>query len=406
MYWYHCLLYILLIIVIIILIVAAYIKAKFKFWAIQPVFHVYDLKYYFFGKGVIMKELPEKNKYCNFKNIETLTYGKNIEDHQITKFLHFIILHYLQNKENKFIPKKENITPYFEGHSNPCYLSFYNEDELLVDSKEGSIINDKKIKSVMTGRPIHVVININNFDSHIFDAYYIDYLCVDKNNRKSGIAPQVIQTHEYNARHFNKKIQVSIFKREGELTGIVPLCVYNTYGFRMNGWTQPIDLPANYNLVECGPNNLHHLLDFMKKETTKFDIIMTTEITNLMELIKTKNIFVYLVICEDNVECAYFYRKTNTFIEEGIEGLCCFASIKDSDLDNEKFIQGFKVALWKICENSKTLRFAVVEDISHNNAIIENLKIRTTPSVVCPCAYFFYNFAYHTFHCSKVLIVN
>lgn len=393
-----------LIIVIIGLIVAAYIKSKFKFWTLQPVFHVYDLKYYFFGHGIIMNELPPKNKYCNFKDIETLTYGHNMSDHKLTKFIHFIIKNYLQNKENKFMPKKENIKAYFEGHNMPAYFSFYTEPEMIMDSKKGTIVEGKKLKSVMTGRPIHVV--INNSKGAIFDAYYIDYLCVDRNSRKSGVAPQTIQTHEYNARHLNKEIAVSLFKREGELTGIVPLCVYTTYGFPMNGWVHPTDLPANYNLIECGPNNLHYLLDFLKSENVQFDIVMTTAITNLQELIKTKNVTVYLVICEDEVQCAYFYRKTNTFIEEGIECCCCFASIKGRSLDNEIFIHGYKVALWKICAASKTLRFAVVEDISHNNAIIENLKKRTTPSITCPCAYFFYNFAYPTFHCSKVLIIN
>jgi hypothetical protein len=405
MYWYHALLYILLIVVIILLILMGYIKAKFKFWTLQPVFHVYDFKYYFFNKGIIMQELPEKNKYCNFKDIETLTYGKNISEHKLTKFLHFIRSNYLQNKENKFMPKKSNITAYFDGHNAPSYLSFYNDNEFLLDSKKGTMIEHKKIKSVMTGRPIHAIINKYAIPLE-FDAYYIDYLCVDANSRKSGIAPQMIQTHEYNARHLNKNIKVSIFKREGELTGIVPLCVYTTYGFPMNGWTQPIDLPANYNLIECGPNNIHHLFDFMKRENSRFDIVLTTAITNLQALIKSRNIFIYLVICEDEVQCVYFFRKTNTYIEEGIEGLCCFASIKSVDLDNEIFIQGYKVALWRICAASKTLRFAVIEDISHNNSIIENLKKRTTPSVVCPCAYFFYNFAYPTFHCSKVLIIN
>jgi len=371
---------------------------------------VYDLKYYFFGKGVIMKELPQKNKYCNFKNIETLTYGKNLSDHKLSKFIHFIRANYLQNKDNKFMPKKTNIAPYFEGHNNPCYFSFYNEDELIMDQKKGTLIEDKKIKSVMTGRPINVSINKTNTSckSDVFNAYYIDYLCVDKNSRKSGIAPQVIQTHEYNARHLNKKIQVCIFKREGELTGIVPLCVYNTYGFPMNGWIQPTDLPANYSLVECGPNNLHHLLDFIKRETNSntFDISMITETANLLQLIKTSNIYIHLIIEHDEVQCAYFYRKTNTYIEEGVEALCCFATIKASNLDDEIFVHGYKVALWKICSASKTLRYAVVEDISHNNSIIENLKKRTTPSVICPCAYFFYNYAYSTFHCSKVLIIN
>ena len=410
MYWYHALLYFLSAVILIILVFLAYIKTKFKFWAEQPVFHAYDVKYYFWGGGVIMEDLPPKNKYTNFKQIETLTYGKNLSEIQFTKFLHFIQAHYLQNKQNKFMPTKESISPYFEGHNHPCFFTFYNDDELLMDSKKGTIVEDKKVKSVMTGRPIRVVINktYTSRKAGFFDAYYIDYLCVDTSSRKSGVAPQVIQTHEYNARHLNHNIQVSIFKREGELTGIVPLCVYTTYGFPMNGWVQPNDLPANYSLIECGPNNMHHLLDFLKGQSAlkTFDIEMMTSPANLLELIKTKNITIYMVLCEDQVQCVYFYRKTNTFIEDGIEGLCCISSVKAADLDNEIFVHGYKVALWKICADSKTLRFAVVEDISHNNAIIENLKKRTTPTVVCPCAYFFYNFVYSTFHCSKVFIVN
>jgi hypothetical protein len=392
---------------VIILVIGAYIKIKFQFWALQPVFHVYDLKYYFY-QGIIMNELPQKNKYCNFKNIETLTYSKNLTDHKISKFIHFIRKNYLQNKENKFMPKKSNIIPYFEGHNNPCFFTFYNEDELLIDSKKSTPITSNKLISVMTSRPIHVAINKNKSNkSGFFDAYYVDYLCVDKSHRKSGIAPQMIQTYEYNSRHLNKKIQINIFKREGELTGIVPICVYNTYGFDMGGWVQPNDLPANYSLIECGKTNLHHLLDFMKRETeTSFDICMTTETANLLALINAKNIFVYMVIEEDEVQCVYFYRRTNTFMEKGVEALCCIASIKNNNLNNDIFVHGYKVAFWKICASTKTLRYSVVEDISHNNAIIENLKIRTTPAVVCPCAYFFYNFAYPTMKSNRIFIVN
>jgi hypothetical protein len=145
----------------------------------------------------------------------------------------------------------------------------------------------------MTGRPIHVV--INNKDA-FFDAYYIDYLCVDKNQRKNGIAPQMIQTHEYNARHLNKNIKVSIFKREGELTGIVPICVYSTYGFNVSTWTKPINLDAIYSLLEINAQNFHFLYDFIKNKSNKFDMIINTSVSNIIELIKTKNIFVYTIL--------------------------------------------------------------------------------------------------------------
>ena len=53
-----------------------------------------------------------------------------------TKFVHFICLHYLKNKENVFSPKKENIEPYFHGHNTKSFVTFYNEDQILMDLKK------------------------------------------------------------------------------------------------------------------------------------------------------------------------------------------------------------------------------------------------------------------------------
>ena len=401
---YQYLLYIILFIIIVILCIAAYIKIKYRFWCMQPVFHIYDFQYYLFPPGIIKYELPEKNKYCNFKNIETIKFD-NISEIKTTQLVNFIQTHYLQNKENKFIPKKENIIPYFQGHQCASLISFYYEDELLMDLKKGTTNPNTKIVSIMTTRPIHININNGSKDA-FFDAYYVDYLCVDKSWRKKGIAPQVIQTHHYNQRHINRKIQVSLFKREDELTGIVPLCVYNTYGFDMIQWNKTFDLAPYYSLIECGPSNIHHLIDFMKINTNKFEICIMVEISNIMELIKTCNIYVYMIIQkqEQDVLCAYFFRKSCTMIKKDSEALSCFASINNCQVD-ELFIHGYKVALSKICEKKNDFKFAVLEDISDNNILIQNLKLRTVPFVISPTAFFFYNFAYHTFNSNKVLVI-
>jgi hypothetical protein len=221
--------------------------------------------------------------------------------------------------------------------------------------------------------------------------------------RKKGIAPQIIQTHEYNQRHLNKNIVVSLFKREDELTGIVPLCVYSTYGFTVDKWTKPSELHPSYKLLEVNAQNFHFLFDFIKNNGNKFDIVINTEVTNIIELIKTKNIFIYTIILDDKIICAYFFRKTCTSIEKNMEVLSCFASIKDCD--DTVFIQGFKISFWKIASENY-FGFAAIEEISHNSVIIENLKIKTHPLIVSPTAYFFYNFAYPTFRADKVLILN
>jgi len=403
--------YILFFGLLIIIVIYVYIRFKFGFWAIQPVFHIYDIGYMINPPGIINEFLPERNKYTNFKDIETIVYSE-LTSLQIQRFIHLIKKNYLQNKDNIFSPNNNNITPYFYGHNDKPFVSFYFEKNHMIDTKNGSMITDKSIIGAMTSRPIHIMINSGNnseknnaskFKASKFKAYYVDYLCVDKLHRKKGIAPQLIQTHHYNQRQLNKKIVVSLFKREEELTGIVPLCVYSTYGFSVTTWTKPAELSGEYKLIDINPQNFHFLLNFITENSSQFNIIINTEVTNIIELIKTKNIFITAILCDDNIICSYFFRKSCTEITKGLEVLSCFASI--CNCENNIFIQGFKISFWKIAAENY-FGFAAIENISHNNIVIDNIILNTKPFIISPTAYFFYNFAYPTFSPNKVLIIN
>jgi hypothetical protein len=351
--------------------------------------------------GIIQQDLPQKNKYTNFKNIETILF-LNLTSLQTQRFVNLIKANYLQDKENIFNPHAENIVPYLKGHNDKTFVSFYNEEMCHIDLKKGTTINDDKVVGVMTSRPMHIAIRNYNTDLK-FDAYYVDYLCVDKMHRKKGIAPQLIQTHHYNQRQLNKKIAVSLFKREDELTGIVPMTIYSTYGFPVTTWTKPEELSAEYKLLEINPQNFHFLINFIREKESDFDISIFTEVTNIIELIKTKNIFVYVILSEDTILCAYFFRKSCIQIEKGMEVLTCFASI--CDCDEDLFSKGFKISFWKIAAENY-FGYSAIENISHNNIIINNIILKTRPSIVSPTAYFFYNFAYPTFSSNKVLVIN
>jgi len=395
--------YILFFGILIIVIIYLYIRLKYGFWALQPVFHVYDLSYYFNAPGIIDFSLPNKNKYTNFKNIETIIFS-NLTSIQKNKFINLIKTNYLQNKDNIFSPKTGNIIPYLIGHNDKTFISFYYEDNHMIYLKKGTMVTDKKIIGVITSRPLTVIINNNNNKNDAkFRVYYVDYLCIDKLYRKKGIAPQIIQTHHYNQRYINKNIYVSLFKREDELTGIVPLCVYSTYGFSVNKWSKPFDLMGEYKLLEINSQNFRFLYDFIKVNNDKFDIIIMADITNLLELIKTKNIYIYAILCDENIVSCYFFRKSCIQIEKGLEVLSCFASI--CDCDNDIFIQGFKISFWEIASKN-FFGFSAIENISHNNIIINNIILKTQPLIVSPTAYFFYNFAYPTFRPEKTFIIN
>lgn len=403
-------------IVLLLIIFFIYIRIKFRFWALQPVFHFYDLYYWIANIGIIQEELPSKNRYTNFKNIKTISYDilseKNIKD-----FVWLIQLNYLRNNDNKFAPQKDNIVPYFKGHNHKSFWSFFTEPTLLLDNKTNTTINDEKLIAVITGRALHVTFYNKNESNKIkgyLDVYYIDYLCVDKLHRKKNIAPQLIQTHEYNQSYLNRKICVSLFKREEELTGIIPLTVYKTYCFNMRNWNKPIDLQASIQLLNGDKQNIYYLYNFINELTKKgkWELTVLPSMSNLIELVTTGNMFIKMLVYNGEIIAAYIFKKTCTFIEKDKEIISCIVSFFDLRfLKKEEFIQGFKIALWSIIEkkeNKESNRFGylIVEDISDNHYIIENIRIKTHPVAVSPTAYFFYNFAHNPFKSDLILMVN
>ena len=395
-----------------------FIRIKYRFWAVQPVYHFYDVYYWFFNIGIIRHELPEKNRYTNFKDIETITTNKLLNDDSImkdklTNFMDLIQLNYLRNDDNTFLPEKENIIPYFEGHNSPSFFSFFWEPDVLIDVKTNTTIYTKMLVGAITSRPLTVTIyKTNNPDVVKFDTFYVDYLCVKKGFRKKNIAPQLIQTHEYNQCHTNKNICVSLFKREGELTGIIPLTVYQTYVFDMKNWVKPPkQLHSKTTLLVGDSQNMYYLYNFINELTNshnhcKWDITIIPEMTNLVSLVKSKNMYIYMLLTDMEIEAVYIFKKTCTNIEKAKEMLVLIASIKTINITLTKFIQGFKNALWEILLNNPNYHYLAIEDVSDNKYIIDNIKEKTYPTFESPTAYFFYNYARSPFDANRALIIN
>lgn len=371
-----------------------YIRLKYKFWAIQPVFHFYDFHYWIKNVGIISRELPEKNKFTNFHNIKTYS---SLTDNQWKNITAFIQLNYLRNKNNFFHPNLQNIKNYFIGHNYPYYWSIYNITEMIHDGKNNNIIENNKIIGIMSSRPLKCVIeNIN------FDLYYVDYLCVDKHNRNKNIAPQLIQTHEYNQSHSNKKISVSLFKREEELTGIIPLTCYDTYCYNISDFTNFLPLDINIKLLTCDKQNIYYFYHFIKEYSHKWNIYIFPTISNLYNLIETKNIFIKMLVIDTEIISAYIFKKTCTYLDKNKEVLSCIGSINGSYLNNDDFIDGFKLSILSLLNENENIYFLSIENIS-DNQILNNYTNNLFKS---PTAYFFYNFAHSPFKSNKCLIIN
>jgi len=119
-------------------------------------------------------------------------------------------------------------------------------------------------------------IKLKKKNNNKFLTYYIDYLCVDNNYRKQGIAPQLIQTYEYIQRRQNKQISTCLFKREGNLTLIVPLVIYYTYAFNISNWKLNKSLHSSISLIKITENNINLLINFLSIKKKDFPCYITS----------------------------------------------------------------------------------------------------------------------------------
>jgi len=385
-------------IVIAYIIFMLYVKIKFPFWSIQPVFHFYNILYWIDPPGIIRHDLPLVNKFCDFYHITSYKFNE-ITSLQLQKCVNFIQYYYLNNNNAHYYPELENFLPYFQGFTEPCFISLYEKPTLLLEAnKIDAPINSKELLGLITGRPLNITLH----NKPTFCVYYIDYLCVHSSYRKKGIAPKLIQTHEYNQRHTNKKISVCLFKREGELTGIGPLVVYDTYKFSISDI--PLEpLPnASLTLVDINDSNLNLLTEYIYLQKSKYKCIIVPDIGNLVSLLNTENMFLYGITENGKLIALYIFKNPTLSYHKNI-ALECIASISDCYF-KEIFIAGFSSALHKLKEKIGATQI-LIENISNNDTIIQNILINTKSHFVSPTAFFLYNYALHPLAPKDTLII-
>ena len=385
--------YLILCVLLIYITLTAYIKIKMKFWYTQPVFHIYNIWYWLNPPGLILDREPEINKYTNILDIKT--YGiSDINDTLLDRACNFIKSYYVQSPNTKYIPTKKNIVEYLKSCNNESYLSIYQTPKLLFQKDEPSSVLDDII-SVITARPLNITLK----GKTPFTLYYVDNLCVHPDYRKDGIAPKTIQTHYYNLRKNNPKIKICLFKREGKLNAIVPLTTYKTVCFNISILEKMN--PGVLNVIEIGPNQLTLFVNFIYSQSKNFDCIIMPDLSNMLNMIKTENIYVYGVLINGNLNACYAFRRPSLFYdnEEAIE---CFFSLYADTLN--AYITGFNISLNKCKEKLKT-NILLIEDIGQSGKLIEYLRNNLLNVLFqSPTAFFLYNYACYSVPSKNSLI--
>lgn len=366
--------------VILLVITKIYIKIKFGFWAYQPVFHYHNLFYWIYPIGLINKDLPNINKFCNFYNIHTNEFNE-CDEKTLQEFVELLRIYYYNNRSGKYLPTLESISSYFIGNNGKTFISIYNKYEF------------NELLGVMTSRPL----NMSLKNKKTLKIYYVDYLCVHSQYRKKGIAPEIIQTHEYQQSHKNNSSQISLFKREGKITGIVPLTVYKSYQFVISDILPQVLPHDSMKLIEINKLNINLLALFIHSQKDKYDCLIIPDIGNIINLINNETYKVYGIIENNKLIACYFFKDSFMYYNENntdkydIKSVEFFASITNCH-HNEIFIKGFSLALHTYAKKIN-FKLVTIENISSNNIILnyiftQNLIIK----IISPTAYFLYNY--------------
>ena len=404
---YYLLVYIIIALLLLYIFLVAYIKIKLRFWRTQPVFHIYNLSYWVKTPGIIEAGLPltENNKYMNHINIKTY---KIVDSLLLDQCCNFVKNYYgfyssTQTLDVDYRPSKNNIVGHMEGANHASYISVYQTPQFLF--QRGEIISSVEyIKGVISARVLNVTLGTSGADRQKFPLYYVDNLCVHPDFRKSGIAPELIQTHYYNLRKNNSKIQTCLFKREGEMTAIVPLTTYETTIFNVADFIFPADatLHAAIKVIEIGVAQLVILVDFIKSRQIEFDCVILPDITNLANMLKTENIIIYGVMTNGALLSIYVFRNIQLYYN-GRRAVECIMALYS--FNKELFITGFNIVMGKLKERLN-MEIILMENTAQAYGLIDNFQMLGIPVMFrSPTAFFLYNYACYSVKSRKFMIL-
>lgn len=345
-----------------------YTKNKGKFWITQPVFHKNDwYSHFLLQNTVINKKIPEPKKYTDNLSVCTKKISEISIDEQ-QKITDFIKNNYL----DAYNPTINDVMDYL--YFNKSYISKY-----------------QNINGVITSRPLNVYLSSNT----PLCVHYVDNLCVSKTKRHNNIAPKLIETHYYNICNDSQKPFVCLFKREIELTNIVPLCLFNIKSYNV------CDIIEKCKEIEYKNIKLAELTDIIQiKEFIKdnFNVIILPQKQSFQYLLQKNHIKIFGLVKNNKELIALYvfkitpvaYEKTNNTLEL-ISSInkCCY---------KETFQNGLTQSI-KELNKQEEYSILLVESTSHN----ELMDI--SPKTQCKSGFYLYNYIKNTIDAKDCFII-
>ena len=395
--------YLYVIIFFIILFILAYIKIRYPFWNIQPVYHYYDFWVPINREPyIVYKYRPILTKFCDFVRIKTFLFSELTEEqlHTLTDLIQCFTIY---SDKILYVINKENISTYLTGQNATSIVSFYkdvdyveikdasNNNLVHVDSQIGTFMTE--YKGCITSRLIKIFVTYNNLS---YDAFYIDYITIHRDYSDPLLSRKLLQSHEYNQQVLNPAIKISILRKEIDLYGgVVPVVEFTTALYQIRDIKLP-KLPPHFTVERIFKEHLNLLTNFFDKLENMlptFKIKMFSEMGNIMALIKKELLYVFCLKRRDQVFGIYFLKDAHMQYDGSTDDgtLHLLASFHNST-ESKLFTLGFMYALQSIQKFKRGFKTILIDNIGHNCFIDLFWRRKYSPLLENKTAYYSFNF--------------
>lgn len=382
MYWFYCIIGI----CILLIFIKAYIRIQHPFWSTQPIFHTYDILYYFKPFSFIYDHntpFPSDSKYID----STIQIESKPNKTTVQSFVSFIQEQYMKTKASHYNPSKESLelalTSYFPDF--PCYIVYkrsYNN-----------------IFCCLTSRPIYLHLNKTQYIGN-----YVDYLCVHENYRKQGHTEKLIYTYACHAKQ-HSGIDLFVFKKEyGSHSCIQSLLEYKSFVYDIREWKSISMDITPVKLEELNKDGFNSIRECILSIPTLFECTMISSIEYILKSIEIQDIHIYVLRHNDKIYALYFFRNAyTTFQENGkqYEIIECIGSVCFYEEAKDIFVDVFVNVICMIREKYN-MSFLVFDMLSHNFMI--KMYLQYDHKVESTSSYYLYNFICKEFDPREVFI--
>lgn len=313
--------YILISLVLVFFTIFIYIKLAFPFWNIQPVYHSYDFWRCLYSRPfrIYGKFHPSvKTKYCRPENVVIVPFS-NATMEQKKAFVNMVQCYFVKDEKTMCMFHLENLESYFSGHVYGSYLSLYTD--VLYKSVKEEVIREEKPRGCISSRSGELVVR-----GHKENIYYIDFMTVMRGAEDKKIQREMFETHIYKTGLVEWKdlvvepIRVWMFKHMGDLPGIVPMVRFMTSVYEIPNNPGFFEMGAKYPehvvLVEIDKGNIRKMTDGLELARSKFSFFGITDVANLVGLVKSGVMYVYILERMGEIVSMYFFRDTRLCLED------------------------------------------------------------------------------------------